>query len=89
MIRRIDAQKAKGPITEDSEIVPVVALENSHYTHKQHGKIYTPIFNIIRWGTLRNQEETPAPNGNGPAPVAPVAAAAAEEAPRRRNRLRA
>ena len=89
LIRRITAEKAKGPITEDSDIVPVVTLGNSHYNHGQYGKIYTPIFNIVRWGSMRNQEDTPAPNGSGPAPQGPVAAAAAEEAPRRRQRLRA
>lgn len=30
-------------------IFPVVTMGTSHYTHKKHGKIYTPVLTIVGW----------------------------------------
>ena len=58
--------------------VPVVRLKNDHYTHKQYGKVYTPLLEVVKWIGM-----------DGEAPAAP-AAAEPEAAPapagrRRRN----
>jgi hypothetical protein len=44
----------------DGKIVPVVTLNTDNYTHKQYGKIYVPMFDIVRWIAM-------------PAPAAPAA----------------
>lgn len=89
MIGRIEKEKKQhGSIDpETSEIVPVVTLDNSFYIHSQYGKIYTPIFSIVRWGSLSNQEEKPAPRAANMAEEPTVAAS--PDAPRRRMRQRA
>ena len=51
--------------------VPVVYLESDHYQHKQYGKIYTPIFQVLKWMGMEAE----------PAPVAvPIAVAAPDVA---------
>lgn len=97
---QVAAEKAKGPISENSLIVPVVILANDHYTHKAYGKIYTPVFQFEYWGSLANQSR---PNGGGtvtnarartPQGGAPAAAqveadpVAAEPQPQPRRRTR-
>jgi hypothetical protein len=32
-----------------SKPVPVVALKKEHYQHKSYGRIYTPVFEILKW----------------------------------------
>jgi len=57
--------------------VPVVRLKKEHYQHKSYGRIFTPVFDIVKW------------SGMDAAPVeedAEVAEAPVEEAPRRRRR---
>lgn len=29
--------------------VPVVRLKNDHYTHKQYGKVFTPVLEVVKW----------------------------------------
>jgi hypothetical protein len=29
--------------------VPVVRLKNDHYTHKQYGKVFTPVLEVVSW----------------------------------------
>jgi hypothetical protein len=43
-------------------IFPVVTLDVDHYNHKKHGKIYTPVLNIVGWVDANG--EAPAA-GNG------------------------
>lgn len=57
--------------------VPVVRLKKEHYQHKSYGRIYTPVFEIVKWVGMDGQVETPAPT------VEPV-----EEAPVTRRRRR-
>lgn len=88
MAQRIAAEQQRGGGSlspETSEIVPIVNLDHSHYIHKKHGKIYTPVMQIIRWGTLNGGPE-PANAAPKPTPNAPADEAA--DAPRRR-RMRA
>ncbi len=79
-------------IDEDPEnIVPVVALDNDHYMHKQWGKTYTPVMEIVEFIGMNGPEEvgeeaelddTPE---QAPEPE-PVKAAEPETAARRRRR---
>jgi len=77
-----EAQRGGGSLNPDtSEIVPIVHLSHSYYIHKKHGKIYTPLLDVVRWGTLNNQDKPSSGRSPDPAP----AAEAADE-PRRRRR---
>lgn len=35
-----------------AEVCPVVTLENSHYDHKDFGKIFTPVMTVTGWKTM-------------------------------------
>jgi len=67
---------------DGDKCVPVVTLGSVHYAHKKYGRVYTPVFNIVRWVSYKN-----------PADAEPAAAsqpsAAAEDAPETRRRRRA
>jgi hypothetical protein len=66
-----EQQRGGGSLSEDtSEIVPVVNLDHSFYTHKKHGKIYTPVLPVVRWGTLNNQDRPAGGARKGPVNVA-------------------
>lgn len=42
--------------------VPVVRLKKEHYQHKSYGRIYTPVFEIVKWVGMDGQAEAaPAP----------------------------
>ena len=58
------------------DVVPIVKLGKDSYQHQQHGKICTPLLTIVDWMPL---------DGPAPAPARTVAAASAEEQPRRRR----
>lgn len=45
LVEALMEQIAKDP----KNMVPVVALDSDHYTHKKYGKIYTPLLDIKRW----------------------------------------
>lgn len=60
--------------------VPIVRLRKEHYQHKSYGRIYTPVFEVVKWTGLDGAaapEDTPEDD-------APEA-----EAPRRRRRAAA
>jgi hypothetical protein len=60
-------------VTEDQTyIYPVVQLDVDHYNHKKHGKIYTPILNIVGWVDA-NGEAAKAGNGRDRGPARFVA----------------
>jgi hypothetical protein len=48
----IAEQVEKNPATP----VPVVVLKKDHYQHKQYGKIFTPVFEIVRWISMDGEE---------------------------------
>jgi len=58
--------------------VPVVTLGKEHYQHKSYGKIFTPLFTIVKWIGM-----------DGPEADEPAEPEVAEEAPRRRRRATA
>lgn len=72
------AKKAQAEATAAAPaIVPIVKLGDDHYQHKQYGKIFTPVFEILEWVPLTGKAEA--------APAAP----AVEETGRRRRRAAA
>ena len=51
---------------DSSKPVPVVTLKKEHYQHKSYGRIYTPVFEILKWigmdgPTTEDVAEEPAP----------------------------
>ena len=66
-----------GQINADqSKPVPVCVLETESYQHKKYGKIFTPVFKVLRWMSLDGEAE----------PVASVEAEPATAEPTRRRR---
>jgi hypothetical protein len=61
--------------------VPIVRLRKEHYQHKSYGRIYTPVFEVVKWTGL---DGAPAEGDDTPEDDAPEA-----EAPRRRRRAAA
>ena len=37
---------------DQTKPVPVVKLKKDHYVHKQYGRIYTPIFEVVEWVSM-------------------------------------
>lgn len=37
---------------EDPAFVPIITLERDSYKHKEYGKIYVPVLNVVRWTTM-------------------------------------
>jgi len=37
--------------------VPVLTLDSEHYPHKEYGRVYVPIFNVVKWINMELQEE--------------------------------
>jgi hypothetical protein len=63
--------------------VPMVRLKKEHYQHKSYGRIYTPVFEVVKWVGLDAQ---PTEDDTEEAVEDEVAA---DEAPRRRRRATA
>ena len=42
---------------DQSKPVPVVKLKKDHYVHKQYGRIYTPIFEVVEWVSMDGEGE--------------------------------
>jgi len=67
---------------DPSRPVPVIRLKKDHYSHKQYGRVFTPVFEVADWVGLDG--------GDKEAAVEKVAAApepVVEDAPRRRRRV--
>jgi hypothetical protein len=62
---------------DQAKPVPVIRLKKEHYQHKSYGRIFTPVFDIVKWVGM---DAAPVEEDAGEA-EAPV-----EEAPRRRRR---
>jgi hypothetical protein len=60
---------------DGGRIVPIVTLGKDHYTHKQYGRIFTPVFKVQDWVTM-----------DGPT-AEESAAVEAEDEPKRRRRV--
>jgi hypothetical protein len=37
--------------------VPVLTLDSEHYPHKEYGRVYVPIFSVVKWINMELQEE--------------------------------
>lgn len=63
--------------------IPVVTLESEHYQNKKYGKIYTPVFELVRWASPADilGEQPALPEAEAEEPKA--------EEPERRRRRRA
>jgi hypothetical protein len=68
---------------DQSKPVPMVRLKKEHYQHKSYGRIYTPVFEVVKWVGLDAQP------AEGDTEDAVEDEVAAEEAPRRRRRATA
>jgi hypothetical protein len=68
---------------DQSKPVPMVRLKKEHYQHKSYGRIYTPVFEVVKWVGLDAQP------AEGDTEEAVEDEVAAEEAPRRRRRVTA
>ena len=63
---------------DQSKPVPVIRLKKEHYQHKCYGRIFTPVFDIVKWvGMDASPTEEAAEDAEAPA----------EDAPRRRRRV--
>lgn len=47
----------------ETELVPLVYLDSTHYKHKKYGKIFTPIFEIEEWTTHEGVAESVTKDG--------------------------
>ena len=78
----IDAISAQ--IGSDSDaIIPIVEIDVDSYKHKQYGEIFTPVLDVVSWGTA---EGDVAGDGNPSANNDADTAAEAKPARRRRSR---
>lgn len=84
--------KIIGQIKSEEPFVPVLELMSDHYTHKKHGRTYTPALEIVEWISMDGQpaEEAEAPDDE---PLEPVAGAtkkkaAAKKAPKKKATTR-
>jgi len=78
------------------DCMPLVQLKSDSYEHKEYGKIFTPVIEIVGWAshseertpTAKAAVERPRPYEDAPRKVEepPVTQPAPEEAPRRRRR---
>ena len=62
---------------DPSKPVPVIALKREHYQHKSYGRIFTPVFDLVKWVSM---------DAESAGETVEEAEAPADEAPRRRRR---
>jgi len=79
-VQELGAKIATQVEQDETKPVPVVRLDSDHYKHKDYGKIYTPIFEVIDWVALDGAPKS-AVAAIAEAPAEPV-----EETGRRRRR---
>ncbi len=88
----LDALMKQSSIDADM-IVPIVTMTSDSYEHREYGKIYNPIFEIVEWGSMSNGAggDEPTPNEAAAADTTAVKAPPVEtkapepEQPRRRR----
>ena len=64
---------------DQSKPVPLVSLKKEHYQHKSYGRIFTPVFDVVKWVGMDAAEAVEDAE-------APEAEEEVAEAPRRRRR---
>ena len=57
---------------DQTKPVPVVTLGKDHYTHKSYGKIFTPVFNVVKWISMNGESEPEKAPEPAPEPEAPT-----------------
>jgi hypothetical protein len=59
---------------DQTKPVAVINLRKDHYQHKQYGRIFTPVFEVVEWVgmTGENAEAEAEPEGEAPAAEAPA-----------------
>jgi hypothetical protein len=62
---------------DQTKPVPVVRLKKEHYQHKSYGRIFTPVFDLVKWVSM---------DANTAGETVEEADAPVDEAPRRRRR---
>lgn len=62
---------------DQTKPVPVVRLKKEHYQHKSYGRIFTPVFDLVKWVSM---------DADAAGETVEEAEAPADEAPRRRRR---
>jgi len=67
---------------DQTKPVAVVSLGKEHYQHKSYGRIYTPIFKVVRWASMDGE----AASTGEEVRADPEVEAPDEDAPRRRRR---
>ena len=64
---------------DQTKPVAVINLRKDHYQHKQYGKIFTPVFEVVEWVGMTGESAEAEAEPEGEAPAA--------EAPARRRRV--
>jgi hypothetical protein len=67
---------------DQTKPVAVVSLGKEHYQHKSYGRIYTPIFKVVRWASMDGEAASTGEDVRAD----PEVEAPDEDAPRRRRR---
>ena len=67
---------------DQTKPVAVVSLGKEHYQHKSYGRIYTPIFKVVRWASMNGETASTGEDVRAD----PEVEAPDEDAPRRRRR---
>ena len=62
---------------DQTKPVPVVRLKKEHYQHKSYGRIFTPVFDLVKWVSM---------DAESAGETVEEAEAPADETPRRRRR---
>jgi hypothetical protein len=62
---------------DQTKPVPVVRLKKEHYQHKSYGRIFTPVFDLVKWVSM---------DADSAGETVEEADAPVDEAPRRRRR---
>ncbi len=62
---------------DQTKPVPVVRLKKEHYQHKSYGRIFTPVFDLVKWVSM---------DADAAGETVEEAEAPVDEAPRRRRR---
>lgn len=69
---------------DQTQPVPIIKLGKDHYQHKSYGKIFTPVFEVVKWVGMDGEAAAAAEE-----PAWPAVKAAAVEAPAPGRRRRA
>ena len=68
-VQELAAKLAEQVDKDQTKPVPVVMLKKEHYQHKSYGRIFTPVFEIVKWTSMTDDEQPelelpePAPTG--------------------------